>query len=180
MFGFLLIALVSGSCPTAEIPAALTKAGIAYRNCFFGNPEAAKAALREAAKEAGCEQTGDPPVCTCPASVPAGSVDCTNWAVNFVRFYVYDYDARDESPFVDSLTKAVQQECQTHNGNKITGDQVGRVKPDSHLAACQRFQPAATADVAAFTAYMAFAVVSAGFVIFETYETPSIMYKKKT
>ena len=167
-----------GSCPTAEIPDALTAAGIAYRNCFFGNPAAAKAALREAAKEAGCEQSGDPPKCACPsAPEPGSSIDCANWAVNFVRFYV---KGNEETPFVKDLTRSVQTVCQTHNGVPLTPAQRGVVEPDSHLPACQRFRPAATADVAAFTAYIVFAVVSTGFVLFETYETPDITYKKKS
>ena len=105
------------------------------------------------------------------------SIDCANWAVNFVRFYV---EANDETSFVQDLTQSVQEVCQTHNGVPLTQLQRGVVKPDSHLPACQRIQPAATTDSAAFTAYIVFAVVSTGFVLFETYETPDITYKKKS
>ncbi len=178
---FYFVAVAVGGCPTAEIPAALTKAGVEYRNCFFGNARAAETAMREAAKEAGCEQTGNPPACTCPSPVPQneGKVDCTNWAVNFVRFYVYDYEARDESKFVDSLTRLVRLFCSTHVGQIIPIADQGTIKPDSLLPACQRFQPAAVADIAAFTAYITFMVVSIAYVLFENYEIPSIMYEKK-
>jgi len=146
--GLILLRCVA-DCPTAEIPAALNDAGVKARKCFFGNPVAAEKALREAARKADCVQSGTPLECRCPpvSNTPSGGLDCTNWAVNLVRFY----SASDEAPFVKELTDIASKACATVGGRLLRDEERESIKPDTHEPACHWIEPTAPADLAAFT-----------------------------
>ena len=170
-------AAATGGCPTAEIPAALSAIGIETRNCFFGSQQAADNALRAAATEAGCLQVDtDPPVCECPTS-PVDSSRCGHWAVNLVRFYTTD--PASESAFVDALATRLAAACQTSNGAPIQPGAGDGIDPDALIPACQRTAPTKTADLAAFTGYIALLSTALAFVAFEVQNAPDILGKSE-
>ena len=166
-----------GDCPTAEISPALTEAATAARNCFFGNSRAAEAAAREAADDAGCVQTGHPPVCTCPgAAASRTAANCSNWANNLMRLYT---NISDETELFKSLSARATEACATSGGRLIPPALKPSVKTDSATPACHNVQPAAAADVAAFTAYMVVVSAASAYSLFENQFDPMILFKKE-
>ena len=145
----LLLLYAASDCPTAEIPAALTQAATDARTCFFGNPTAAENAFREVAAQADCVQLYAPPACFCN-SIEDGTkkMDCGQWATKLVKFYIPD---ASEAELIHNLTTMAAKACQTSDGSVIPPEQQGSIKPDSLPPACHRIQPAAPADLAAFT-----------------------------
>ena len=164
-------------CPTAEISPAPTEAATKARHCFFGNSRAAEAAAREAADDAGCVQMGHPPVCTGPeAAAGAPAANCNNWANKLMAFYI---NKANETSLFSHLVNRARSACATSNGRPIPPALKPSVKPDSATPACHNIQPAAPADVAAFTAYMVVVSAASAYSLFENQFDPMLLFKEK-
>ena len=178
MLAVLALTQAINDCPTAAMPPALTDKGRAARRCFFGNDQAAENTLRLSADDANCTQTGHPPVCSCPESALATAAPkCSLWANDLMRYYTFQPE--DESQFVKYLSQVAKNACATSGGKVIPPELKPSIKADSATPACHNIQPAAPADVAAFTAYMVVVTAASVFSLFEMNSNPLLLFKEE-
>ena len=94
-----------------------------------------------------------------------------------MRFYTTD--PASESAFVDALATRLAAACQTSNGAPIQPGAGDGIDPDALIPACQRTAPTKTADLAAFTGYIALLSTALAFVAFEVQNAPDILGKSE-